>query len=193
MATSMFINPDEKVPVHDDQGNTIWIKAGMDLETEARYKDVLIKVTPDMGEGGRKRKKQRQKVLRKGQTREQILAARRGEVEESDEDLGGMTELMIGSAQRELLVLNILGWEGPDFDQTPCTPGIIRTLNPRKALVRKVLQRIQELNESEDLPEGEEEDEYTEHGELILEGNVVRDSADAGNGNYAGSVITPSR
>lgn len=192
MATSMFINPDEKVPVHDDQGNTIWIKAGMDLETEARYKDVLIKVTPDMGEG-RKRKKQRQKVLRKGQTREQILAARRGEVEESDEDLGGMTELMIGSAQRELLVLNILDWEGPDFDQTPCTPGIIRTLNPRKALVRKVLQRIQELNESEDLPEGEEEDEYTEHGELILEGNVVRDSADAGNGNYAGSVITPSR
>jgi hypothetical protein len=45
----MFIDPGARIPVSDGQGNTIYIRAKMDVATEGQFKDALVRIT-----GGRK-------------------------------------------------------------------------------------------------------------------------------------------
>lgn len=41
----MFVNPQERVPVSDEAGNTIWIRAKMDLQTRSRVQDEVAAMT----------------------------------------------------------------------------------------------------------------------------------------------------
>lgn len=45
-----------------------------------------------------------------------------------------------------MLVLNIVGWSGPDFDAIPCTPENIRRLDPDQPIVEKALEEIARRN-----------------------------------------------
>lgn len=45
-----------------------------------------------------------------------------------------------------MLVLNIVGWSGPQFDSVPCTPENIRRLDPDQPIVEKALEEIARRN-----------------------------------------------
>jgi hypothetical protein len=65
-----------------------------------------------------------------------------------------------------LLVHNVLGWQGPSFGAVPCTPANIERLDPRKPLVKKVLEEINERNND---PDDDEEDADPN----VVEGRVL--------------------
>ncbi len=47
----MFIDPNARVPVSDDKGNTIYIKAKMDAQTKAAVQDEVAAIVAGRGEG----------------------------------------------------------------------------------------------------------------------------------------------
>jgi hypothetical protein len=52
----------------------------------------------------------------------------------------------IGAYNTALLVNNVMGWEGPDFDNVPCTSDNIKRLDPDDPLLDKVLGEINRRN-----------------------------------------------
>lgn len=168
----MFISPDAREPISDELGNTVWIRQGMGMAMQQEYMDTLIKISPPSEP---KKTKKRSKMLKRGQTRADIIAAR--EAAQDDADVAGMTTIQLGRARMKLLELNILAWDGPafiDYDgkAVPCTPAMIQQLNPQEPLIIAVLERIEELNRPQELPDGEEADEIDAHGGEIVEGNA---------------------
>jgi len=51
-------------------------------------------------------------------------------------------EIRIGENGLALLIHNIVKWEGPGFDDMPCTPERIKRLNPNEPLIAAVIQEI---------------------------------------------------
>lgn len=45
----MFIDPKERVTVTDERGNTVWIKAKMDVATKHKVEDAVAAIGDDMG------------------------------------------------------------------------------------------------------------------------------------------------
>lgn len=63
-------------------------------------------------------------------------------------------ELYLGAHTTALLLHNILGWSGPDFDGLPCTPENIRALPPAASdpFIEKVVNEIGERNKRREGP-----------------------------------------
>jgi len=59
---------------------------------------------------------------------------------------GKPNELDLAENLIAMLVLNILGWSGPDFDNVPCTPENIRRLDPDQPVVEKAIEEITRRN-----------------------------------------------
>lgn len=122
---SMFVNPQQQIPVTDDKGNTIHIKAHMDFADNARIEAAFMQL------------KLKNRQAQNGTARPQETA-------ETEMDIDATVAI---SAQHvALLETCIKGWEGPDFDGVPCTRANIKLLNPNEPLVIKVLERIGEQN-----------------------------------------------
>src|SRR5687768_233117 len=51
-------------------------------------------------------------------------------------------EIQVGIHTTALLLHNILGWRGPDFDDLPCTPENIRSLPTEDPFIEKVINEI---------------------------------------------------
>lgn len=66
------------------------------------------------------------------------------------------TELYLGAHTGALLLHNILGWRGPDFDDLPCTPENIRSLPSAESdpFIQKVVNEIGERNKKRTSPNG---------------------------------------
>jgi len=58
----------------------------------------------------------------------------------------GEVEFTIGYYELALLVVNIVGWEGPDFEHVPCIRENILQLDPRDPLVELVGDEIGKRN-----------------------------------------------
>jgi len=65
-------------------------------------------------------------------------------------------ELYVGEHVGALLLHNILGWRGPDFDDLPCTPANIRALPSPDSdpFIEKVANEIGERNKKRESPNG---------------------------------------
>jgi hypothetical protein len=63
-------------------------------------------------------------------------------------------EIRLGEHTTALLLHNILGWRGPDFDDLPCTPENIRALPSANSdpFIEKVLNAIGERNKKRESP-----------------------------------------
>lgn len=59
---------------------------------------------------------------------------------------GADVALDIGAYNIALMTLNIVGWEGPQFEGVPCTPDNIEQLDPDEPLVVRVLEEIGRRN-----------------------------------------------
>lgn len=59
---------------------------------------------------------------------------------------GENARLTLGAYQLALLRHNIVGWEGPAFQDVPCTRQHIGRLDPDEPLVQRVLEKIEQLN-----------------------------------------------
>lgn len=59
---------------------------------------------------------------------------------------GRVVTLDLGAYLLELGVANIVGWDGPAFAGTPCTPENIRRLDPDDPLVNAALDEIGRRN-----------------------------------------------
>lgn len=70
------------------------------------------------------------------------MALKNGEV--------GSIHFTLGAQKLALAIHNIIGWIGPDFAGTPCTPENIERLDPDYPLLLKVQARITELNTSKE-------------------------------------------
>jgi hypothetical protein len=64
------------------------------------------------------------------------------------------TEINLGAHTGALLLHNILGWSGPDFDDLPCTPANIASLPQASSdpFIEKVVNAIGERNRKRDKP-----------------------------------------
>src|SRR4051812_25516313 len=65
-------------------------------------------------------------------------------------------EIRLGEHTTALLLHNILGWHGPDFDELPCTPENIRALPAANSdpFIEKVVNAIGERNKRRESPNG---------------------------------------
>lgn len=65
-------------------------------------------------------------------------------------------ELHVGKHAGALLLHNILGWRGPDFDDLPCTPETIRKLPSPDSdpFIEKVVNEIGQRNQKRKSPNG---------------------------------------
>lgn len=65
-------------------------------------------------------------------------------------------ELYVGEHVGALLLHNILGWRGPDFDDLPCTPANIRSLpsSDSDPFIEKVANEIGLRNKKRESPNG---------------------------------------
>jgi hypothetical protein len=65
-------------------------------------------------------------------------------------------EIRLGEHTTALLLHNILGWHGPDFDDLPCTPENIRALPSANSdpFIEKVVNAIGERNKRRESPNG---------------------------------------
>ena len=72
----------------------------------------------------------------------------RGFRKDEDVEVSGM-----GSYRLALLIHNIVKWEGPDFQDVPCTRQNIERIDPQDELWEKVAEEIGERNEPKELPE----------------------------------------
>lgn len=61
-------------------------------------------------------------------------------------------EAHLGAHVGALLLHNILGWRGPDFDDLPCTPANIRSLPTGDPFIEKVADEIGARNKSKAAP-----------------------------------------
>jgi hypothetical protein len=63
-------------------------------------------------------------------------------------------EIRLGEHTTALLLHNILGWRGPDFDELPCTPDNIRALPAANSdpFIEKVVNAIGERNQRRESP-----------------------------------------
>jgi hypothetical protein len=63
-------------------------------------------------------------------------------------------EIRLGEHTTALLLHNILGWHGPDFDDLPCTPENIRALPSANSdpFIEKVVNAIGERNRKRESP-----------------------------------------
>jgi hypothetical protein len=66
------------------------------------------------------------------------------------------TEINLGAHTGALLLHNILGWSGPDFDDLPCTPANIASLPQPSSdpFIEKVVNAIGERNKKRTSPNG---------------------------------------
>jgi hypothetical protein len=92
--------------------NVIYIKAKMDVATDAKVKSELVKMAGD------------NKTM----------------------------EMHLGENQLALLIHNIVRWEGPDLGAVPCTPELIRKLDPTEPHIVLVLDEIARRNKRPDGP-----------------------------------------
>lgn len=106
-------NPSEVVS--DTPPNVIWIKARMDVATQAKVTSELFTM------------------------------------DKTSKDL----EARLGENQVALLVHNIVKWEGPDLSAIPCTPDVIRTLDPNEPHIAAVLEEIAQRNKKRESPKKE--------------------------------------
>lgn len=112
----MFVT-DEKVPVTLDGQDIIYIKEKMDLATDAKVREALLRIggRTDLGNG--------------------------------DNAFGGVSvDMNLSAWLLALAKHNIVDWEGPSFEGMPCTPHNIGRLDPRDPLVDKVLEEIARRN-----------------------------------------------
>ncbi len=68
---------------------------------------------------------------------------------------GDVSKVQGASAEDRLVVLytaNIVDWEGPDFQGTPCTAENIALLDPNEPLIELVGNKIAELNPQKQSP-----------------------------------------
>lgn len=65
---------------------------------------------------------------------------------------GKTPEVHVGAQQMALLIHNIMRWSGPDLGNVPCTPQIIRKLDPTDPHIEKVLEAIAERNRRRESP-----------------------------------------
>lgn len=65
-------------------------------------------------------------------------------------------EIRLGEHTGALLLHNILGWRGPDFDDLPCTPANIKALPQASSdpFLEKVVNAISERNAKRESPNG---------------------------------------
>jgi hypothetical protein len=59
---------------------------------------------------------------------------------------GADVSFLMGRYMMALAEANIIGWEGPDFEGTPCTPANIQRLDPDEPLVDEVIEEIGRRN-----------------------------------------------
>jgi hypothetical protein len=126
----MFINPNATVPVEDGNGNVINIKAKLTFADYGLIEDSLLRLNVKTGQGNKKN----------GQA---------GEADEVNIDMH-----VTQSAKRIAVLQQVVkSWSGPAFldeqgKQIRCTRANIALLDPTEDLVIKVLDTIDELNES---------------------------------------------
>jgi hypothetical protein len=102
---------DDETVVSDQPPNIIFIKARMDVETNAKVQGELIAMGAD-----------------------------------------NKVELRIGENSMALLVHNITGWAGPDFDGVPCDAAHIKRLDINNAHVARVLEEVTARNRRQESP-----------------------------------------
>lgn len=61
-------------------------------------------------------------------------------------DVAQGVEFNIGAYNIALLTCNVVGWQGPDFDNVECTPANIERLDPDDPLLDRVLGEINTRN-----------------------------------------------
>lgn len=61
---------------------------------------------------------------------------------------GTPSDADLGAYNNALLVENVVGWKGPDFDEVECTPENMLKWDPRSPLLKEVLKQINDRNVS---------------------------------------------
>lgn len=59
---------------------------------------------------------------------------------------GGLTKAAMGAFNRSIMQINIIGWQGADFDGVPVSPETIDQLDYDEPLVEAVLEAINKRN-----------------------------------------------
>lgn len=117
-----FIDPNERVSMADDAGNTVYYKAKMDRATRAAVNDELLRL--------------------------QVTVAAPGEGKEAS----FTATVGLERQALTLLKHNVVRWEGPDFTDErgrpiPCTKQMIERTDPSIPLFDRVVADIKARNE----------------------------------------------
>ena len=137
-------------------GEVIVTEQGVIDEKDLNAKINAIVIQPTMDYGTRQRvigAATSVKVKLSGNRKQRRAAKARGEKGDAQEAV-----MDVGVYQIALLVHNVIRWQGPAFDNMPCTPANIERLNPNEPLVKRVLEEIGERNATDDEDDSDEAD-----------------------------------
>lgn len=120
--SSIFISPSQTLPITDGE-NTIHIQSRIDFATYAKIEEGLMKLemTTKASSNGQA----------KGDDQEVTIGAR---YTRSGQSLAVLLEC-------------VKGWDGPLFNNVPCTRKNIAMLDPNHPLVKKVLEELDKRNQ----------------------------------------------